>query len=237
MSDGVYRHLTKGQNLYCPPTPATGVPILVHQNLEVGQDVPSVPPARHPDFPSNPLAYVDQNRRILVPGEQSLHEHHVNVWDELTPKHIGVAPDTLTFSRNHHTTGQRTEYNDAEVMTHHSGQRVRYKIDPVSGMYLYRGYVYEPHFKDPPMLGSANYVTSVDRGGANMYQAPHPTTQLDESNPRKAPAPYNVDNAQLWKPLPDNFTASHRQELTHSNKAHPTHPGRARYDHTLSINK
>ena len=227
-----YKYLSGGGNLYNPPHPTNGVRVAPHTNDPYGEDFPPEVPIRHPDYPYNPLVYKNENRAILKPGERSLNDYKCAVWDENTYKHMGVHPDSLTFSANHQTEGQRYEViRDSEVVTHHSGQRVRYTVDPVTGMYVYRGNVYDQHVKDPPMWGSKNYYHTIDR--SDYYHAPDPVTPLHLSNPEVKPAEYTIDQARLHRPLPDNFTAYHRSELTHQDRA-PSHLGRARYDHTLS---
>ena len=82
------------------------------------------------------------------------------------------------------------------------------------------------------MWGSKNYYHTVDR--SDYWHSLDPVTPLHLSNPENKPAQYIVDQAKLYKPLPDNFTAYHRSALTDQDQGAPSYPGHARYDHTLS---
>ena len=218
-----YRFLAGGKDIYLPPAPTTGVVTDPHRNLKVGQNFPPEIPIRHPDHLYNPMAQkAYQNRAILRPGEQSLNNHKVDVWDERLYKHMGLHPDSLTRG----LTSKRDEaLTDTAIVTHHSGQQVRYRIDPATGLYVYRGYVNPTHELDAPTWGNKNYYHRVDR--SDYFATPPPVTPLSESNPVHRPVQYGINAAKFHKPLPDNFTRSHRVALTDMDKAIPSRAGTA----------
>lgn len=198
-----YRHLAGGGNLYHPPLPHLGVDVRTAGDRATGQDFEGEMPIRHPDHPYNPLAYKHENLAIVPPGERSLNQYKVGVWDERIFPHVGIHADDIQLGRGtvvNHAEGPR--HDEGTIITHHSGQRVRYTTDPATGLYVYRGLVQDTHEKDPPMWGSTNYHKGVDR--SDYWHTPHPVTQLAESNPPRRPAAYSIDNQQFYKPLPDN---------------------------------
>ena len=218
-----YRYLSNGHGLYLPPTPAAGVVVAPHQNLPVGQNFPPEVPIRHPEYPNSPLpqkAY--QNRSILRPGEQSLDNYKVDVWDERIYKHVGVNRDSQALG---YTPGRDEVLGDTAVITHHSGQQVRYKIDQATGLYVFRGYVNPTHRLDAPTWGNKNYYHQIDR--SDFWETPPPLTQLSESNPPVRPVEYSIAGAQFYKPLPDQFNAHHMIALTDQDKSDPTRAGTA----------
>ena len=224
-----YKYLANGGNLYHPPLPTAGVLVDPHTNLPVGQDFPPEIPIRHPDHPYNPLVYKHQNRAVPKPGEESLQNYKVSVWDERTFRHIGLHPDSFAHG---YTDGRSEALADSVITTHHSGEQVRYKIDPTTGMYVYRGMINPPSWLDAPTWGNENYRKQTDR--SNYWESPLPVTGLAESNPPRAPVPYEIHNQLFYKPLPDNLNRTHLAALTDSDKGAPRRAGTARYDHTLS---
>lgn len=230
-----YRYLSGGGNLYSPPLPDLGVPVDSEGVAPVGLEFGEELPVRYPALPDEPLPYKHENMAITKPGEQSLQDHKVAVWDENTYKHIGVPSHSLQFGAAHPTTAHRQSFHsDEAIIEHHSGQRVRYTTDPATGLFVYRGFVYDQHVKDPPLWGSKNYEKAVDR--SDYWTSPLPVTSLAESNPTNRPRKYNIEKAHLHKPLPDNFTSSHAHFLTDGENGQER-PGYGKTDRTLRFNK
>ena len=186
-----------------------------------------MPIARNP-IPDRPEVYPYQNKNLLKPGTRSLQDYKVAVWDENTYRHSGIPFNSASWSGRHVTEGQKREiYSDDAILTHHTGQKVRYTTDPATGLMVYRGYLYDQHVKDPPLWGHANYPKIVDR--SDYWKSPQPITPLHQSNPPVYPAAYNVDWAVLHKPLPQMQNATQARYLRDHHKE-PERPGLARKD-------
>lgn len=160
-----------------------------------------------PKVVNYPFEQVEQTPKV---GERSLTEYqNLPVRPEEYEMHQAIPPSELLALNP--AFDAKNELNDTEIVTHHTGQQVRYKFDPVSGMYVYRGLVYPSHKKDLPMdekgpIGNdMKYFRHVDR--SDYYAAPAPTAM--PGTKREEPESYQIHDARFYRPLPNHFDGKH----------------------------
>ena len=223
-----YKHLDSA--LHQPPVPAQSYAAPM-PSMAYGADFPDQPPRPENDKPG--VYQYEQEDQTPRPGAQSLHDYPVPVLPEDYHEHYAVHPEHLySYTPTHNA---KNELTDSEIVTHHTGQQVRYKYQPETGMYVYRGLVYPTHEKDVPLktledekapIGNdMKYVRRADR--SDYYDAPTPETQVPAVQYSK-PAHYSIHSARFYKPLPKQFDGGYSD---YAQAAAPT-LGNATYNQT-----